>query len=149
MRVQTFKVIHRNPNLPLRPRRLKRDAGHGGDLRRRILPSARRHLQKKPRGVARSRICRRGASKRREQMPPIWQRYTIEKFGALTGRLASRHSATVQTNRRIKTEPIRRRTQQTFETMLTPLTVARAPQPPRSVRTGFKRPLGAKPRQIQ
>jgi hypothetical protein len=30
------------------------------------------------------------------------------------------------------------------ETMLTPRTVALTPQPPRSVRTGFKRPLGAK-----
>jgi len=35
-------------------------------------------------------------------------------FGALTGRLASRHSATGQTNRRIETEPIRRRTQRAF-----------------------------------
>jgi hypothetical protein len=64
-------------------------------------------------------------------------------LGSLTRRLASRHSATGQTNRRIKTEPIRRRTQRTFATMLTPLTVALTPQPTRSVRTGFKRPLGA------
>jgi len=64
--------------------------------------------------------------------------------GALTGRLASGHSATGQTNRRILTEPIRRRTQRTFEPMLTPRTVALPPQPPCSVRTGFKRPLGAK-----
>ena len=63
--------------------------------------------------------------------------------GALTGRLASRHSATGQTNRRIVAEPIRRRTQRTFETMLTPRTVALTPQPPRFVRTGFKHPLGA------
>jgi hypothetical protein len=34
--------------------------------------------------------------------------------GALTGRLASRYSATGQTNRRIETEPIRRRTQRAF-----------------------------------
>jgi hypothetical protein len=39
---------------------------------------------------------------------------------------------------------MRRRTQRTFETMLTPRTVALTPQPTRSVRTGFKRPLGAK-----
>jgi hypothetical protein len=32
----------------------------------------------------------------------------------LTGRLASRYSATGQTNRRIETEPIRRRTQRAF-----------------------------------
>jgi hypothetical protein len=32
-------------------------------------------------------------------------------FGALTGRLASRYSATGQTNLRIQTEPIRQRTQ--------------------------------------
>jgi len=42
-----------------------------------------------------------------------------------------------------QTEPIRRRIQRRFETMLTPRTVAPAPQPPRSVRTGFKRPLDA------
>ena len=63
--------------------------------------------------------------------------------GALTGRLASTHSATGQTKRHSRTEPIRRRTQRTFEPMLTPLTVAPTPQPPRFVRTGFKRPLGA------
>jgi hypothetical protein len=34
--------------------------------------------------------------------------------GDLTGRLASRYSATSQTNRLIKTEPIRRRTQRAF-----------------------------------
>jgi hypothetical protein len=35
------------------------------------------------------------------------------------------------------------------ETMLTPRTVALTPQPPRSVRTGFKRPLGAKTGKIR
>jgi hypothetical protein len=48
-----------------------------------------------------------------------------------------------------QTEPIRLRTQRTFETMLASRTVAHAPQPFHSVRTGFKRPLGAKPGKIQ
>jgi len=45
-------------------------------------------------------------------MSPIIQRWIWH--GALTGLLASRYSATGQTNRRIETEPIRRRTQRAF-----------------------------------